>query len=512
VSSKVEPAGSRRERPEHAATSGSGHRRARTLAGTLGLTTLGAALPGAGFLWTGRRLLGLAILLPSLVLVGAGFWYVGRDLRAALDFAFDPTRLQVAAAVLGGALLVWVVIVAATYLVVRPRRRSTTESVLGTLFVGVLCAAVAAPVVMGARYAMVQADLVETIFENNTSATAPRDVTEADPWGGRERVNLLLRGGDGGVNRDGVRTDTMIVVSMDTETGRTVTFSLPRNMMNARFPQSSPLHELYPDGYRGYEDPAFYMLNAVYGQIPVRHPGVLGDSDNEGADALKQAVGGSLGITIDYYLLVNLQGFKQIVDAMGGVTVNINEPIPIGGNTDLGVPPDDYLEPGPEQRLDGFEALWYSRGRYGSDDYERMDRQRCMVDAIIDEAQPLNLIRRYQALAAAGKEIVRSDVPRSLLPAFVDLALKVKSAEVTSVVFRSSEEFYPGDPDFAFLRKSVRKALEPPAPEPPVQEPGATATPTPSESPTAPGEEKTDEPAPGEAVDAADSCAYDPED
>ena len=46
----------------------------------------------------------------------------------------------------------------------------------------------------------------------------------------------------------------------------------------------------------GYGDPAVYMLNAVYGQVPALHPGVLGTSDNEGADALKQAVGGSLGL------------------------------------------------------------------------------------------------------------------------------------------------------------------------------------------------------------------------
>ncbi len=68
------------------------------------------------------------------------------------------------------------------------------------------------------------------------------------------------------------------------------------------------------------------MLNAIYGQVPVNYPGILGNSDNEGADAIKQAVSGSLGVPVDYYVLVNLEGFKEIVDAMGGITVNINEP------------------------------------------------------------------------------------------------------------------------------------------------------------------------------------------
>jgi LCP family protein required for cell wall assembly len=366
---------------------------------------------------------------------------------------------------------------------------------------------VAAPVVVGARYAMVQADLVETVFEDNTSATAPKQVTEKDPWGGRDRVNVLLLGGDGGVHREGVRTDTMILLSMDTRTGRTTMFSLPRNMMNAQFPAGSPLHALYPSGFAGYGDPGSWMLNAVYRQVPMLHPGVLGRSDNEGADALKLAVSGSLRVPVDYYLLVNLQGFRQIVDAMGGVTVNINEPIPVGGNTDLGILPERYLEPGPDQRLDGFDALWYSRGRYGSDDYQRMERQRCMIDAIIDEARPLNLLRRYQDLAATGKRIVRTDIPSKLLPAFVDLALDIKDASVRSVVFRSSEEFFPGDPDFAWMQQVVRKALRPPADRP--REPGQgrpSATPTPT-----PGVEPSAEPEPGTAVEAKDTCGYHPE-
>ena len=284
-------------------------------------------------------------------------------------------------------------------------------------------------------------------------------------------------------------------------------FSLPRNMMNAQFPPDSPLHDLYPNGFSGYGDPGSWMLNAIYRMVPMLHPGLLGKSDNEGADALKLAVQGSLGLPVDYYVLVNLRGFRQIVDAMGGVTVNINQPIPVGGNTDLGIPPERYLQPGPNQRLDGFDALWYSRGRYGSDDYQRMERQRCMIDAIIDEAKPLNLLRRYQALAEAGKKIVRTDIPRKLLPAFVDLGMRIKDASVTSVVFRSSEAFFPGDPDFDWMRQKVRQALEPPKDRPRdrgAARASASAKPTPT--PGVPSEE----PEPGAAVEAKDTCGYHP--
>lgn len=482
------------------------HRRARGLAGTVGVTLLGAVLPGAGYLWTRRFNLGLAVLMPSVSVAVTVGYLVGRDPRSAVDVAFDPARLQVAAGLLAAGLVLWVVVVATTYLLVRPARRRRTESALGAGFVLVLCLAVAAPVLLGARYAMVQADLVHTVFQENESATVPVGVTEEDPWAGRERVNLLLLGGDGSVHRDGVRTDSMILASIDTHTGRTVMFSLPRNMEKARFPRRSPLHDLYPDGFTGYTDESNWLLNAVYGQVPALHPGVLGKSDNEGADALKQAVSGSLGIPVDYYMLVNLLGFRQLVDAMGGVTVNINVPIPIGGNTDLGIAPDDYLEPGPAQRLDGFEALWYSRGRYGSDDYQRMERQRCMIDAIIAEAKPWTLLRRYQDLAATGKQIVRTDIPSELMPAFVDLALKVKDASVRSVVFRSSERFWPADPDFAWMQSVVRKALAP-RDRSLVEGRGPAGSPAPSAS-ASPGVVPV--PDPGDAVDAADACAYHP--
>ena len=160
-------------------------------------------------------------------------------------------------------------------------------------------------------------------------------------------------------------------------------------------------------------------------------------------------------------MLVNLAGFREIVDAMGGITVNINEPVAINGNTDAGIPPTDYLDPGPDQHLDGFNALWFARGRYGSDDYARMDRQRCTVDAIIDAAKPMTLFRHYTDLAKAGKDVVFTDIPLELAPAFVELGLKVKDSKTRSVVFKTSEHFYSADPDFEWMQETVQKAIHP---------------------------------------------------
>jgi LCP family protein required for cell wall assembly len=312
------------------------------------------------------------------------------------------------------------------------------------------------------RDAFAQVGVVNKVFTNNATATRPTRVTAEDPWAGRDRVNVLLLGGDSGPDREGTRTDTMMLASLDTRTGRTVTFGLPRNLMNAPFPANSPLHAAYPDGFTGPGDPGSWMLNAVYREVPILHPHILGKSTDEGADAIKQAVEGVTGIPVDYYVLVDFTGFRSLVDAIGGITVNVNVPVAINGQTDAGIPPTGYIEPGANQHLDGFHALWFARGRYGADDYQRMSRQRCVVNAIIDQANPFNLLKRYQALASAGGKVVTTDIPKELLPAFVKLAMKAKDHPAKSVLFRLSSDFSPGDPDFDYMHEVVQKALLPP--------------------------------------------------
>jgi hypothetical protein len=112
-----------------------------------------------------------------------------------------------------------------------------------------------------------------------------------------------------------------------------------------------------------------------------------------------------------------------------------------------------------------------------------MDRQRCLLDALIAEAKPLRLLQRYEALATTGKKIVRSDIPQKLLPAFADLSLKVKDTHVKSVVFRRSDRFAPENPDFKWMRSQVKRALAPPkkASSPP----GGASTPSAGSTPDA---------------------------
>ena len=208
--------------------------RARGFGGALGLTALSAVLPGTGLLCVGRRALGLLLLVPALAVVGWLGWELGRDPGKALDVAFDAQRLTVVTTVALVVLLLWVLDVVLTYVLVRPRERSRGQGLLGAAFVLLLCVAVAAPLAVVARYSVVQKDVVQKVFTHNRTVTAPADVTVADPWGGRRRVNVLLLGGDGNVHRPGVRTDSVVLASIDTRTGRTMLFSLPATCSGCR--------------------------------------------------------------------------------------------------------------------------------------------------------------------------------------------------------------------------------------------------------------------------------------
>jgi polyisoprenyl-teichoic acid--peptidoglycan teichoic acid transferase len=475
----------------------------RTFRRAVALTVAGTAIPGLGLIAGRRRIIGSIILgLFAAGLLALGV-YAAFDSQGLLAHAVDPTTLRRAAVaflVLG---LIWVAVIIASHLSLRDHP-TRSQRVIGGLLVGILSFAVAAPAAVAAHYSYVTASSVAAVFQSEAdtrSATRPTlDANQAapgaqDPWAGKRRLNVLLLGGDAGPGRMGTRTDTVILASINTRTGNTTLFSLPRNAARMPFPSRSPLHKYYPYGFTNGngEDPE-HFLNAMYRNLPHSVPkDVLGPTDNLGADALKLSVGEALGLPVDYYVLINLQGFSQMIDALGGIRLNINAYIPIGGNTDRGIPPKDYLEPGSNQKLNGFRALWYARGRYGSSDFDRMDRQRCVINAIIKQANPTNMLARYEDVVKAGKQLVYTDMPREVLPLMVDLSLRVKDGSVRSIVFRHGEAgFYSNNPDFSRMRKRVKAAISE------AKSPAASKSPTKSSARSRQSE------------DVNDTCAYDP--
>ena len=484
----------------------------RSFGRTLALTVAGAALPGLGLIAARRRVVGGIILgLFGLTLIGLGLW-AALDWQGLLGQFVKPAVLYATSSVLVVLALAWVGVVVASHLSLRGRP-SQPQRAVGGLLVCLLSFAVAAPMAIAARYSYETASSVQGVFksqDDSRSATRPtwggkpakRGAPPVDPWADKPRLNVLLLGGDSGKGRDGTRTDTVILASIDTRSGDTTLFSLPRNTGRMPFPKESKLSKHYPDGFtNGDGDSPDYFLNAMYDSVPNTVPkDVLGETDNLGADALKLSVGEALGLQVDYYVLINLQGFSKMINALGGIRLNINTYIPIGGNTDLGIPPKEFLKPGPNQKLNGREALWYARGRFGSDDFARMDRQRCVINAIIKQANPANMLARYEDVAKAGKQIVLTDMPQEVLPLMVDLSLRVKDGNVRSIVFKHGKEgFRSPNPNFDRMRKRAKVAIGEAKAEPP-----ATSPKKPS------GGGSGAKPKQAESEDVTDSCAYNP--
>jgi LCP family protein required for cell wall assembly len=478
------------------------HAHPRGFGAALGLTVLGALVPGAAFLAAGRRKLGAATLVLVLLLLGGAVWLTTGGRRTTLRAAVDTDALLWMVGGIAVLAVLWAVVVIAGYRMLRPPRMSRGRQVLGALVVTLLVLAVAVPAAWAGRLALTQRDLIAGVFDDDGRSATVDDV--ADPFGDKARVNVLLLGGDGGEGREGVRTDTVIVASIATDTGETTLFSLPRNLEDLPFPADSPLADVYPDGFdAGSESES--LLNAVYRNGPAQHPDILGETDNPGADFLKLGVGEALGLHLDYYVLVNLEGFSRLVDALGGITVNVNYYVPIGGEPSTGALPDGYIAPGPDQHLDGDMALAFARGRFGLTDYDRMARQRCTIDAIVEAADPVTLLRQYQELAATTEDIVSTDIPRSALDDLVDLAFLVQDASIRSVVFDPSL-IDPAYPDYDLMRQIVDEALAPAAAAPddaPQTGVAAASTTPPATDPAASA------PAEDPAADVGDACAYD---
>src|SRR5690606_1637431 len=183
------------------------------------------------------------------------------------------------------------------------------------------------------------------------------------PWldrQGNDLVNILLLGNDGELTDDGfIRTDTMIVVSINRTTGTVAMLSLPRDIY------------VYIPGW------TMQRLNLAYIH------GEAGGWFDGGFGLLRQTLLYNFGINVHYYAMVDLTGFKAIVDTVGGIELAVDcaiEDLPLVAS-EL---PDGayraneegyYVLPVGYYNMNGAQALWYARSRYSSSDFDRGARQ-----------------------------------------------------------------------------------------------------------------------------------------
>lgn len=458
-----------------------------TAASLIGWTGLSVLLPGAAHLRSGRRRTGYVLLgVFGLLLVAGVTAAVVLANPGNAGFVTRDGTLLAGAILAGVGAVIWFLLVLSSYVALGPSRLSSGGQIVSGIAVGVLCVAVMSPFALAASTVLTVKDAANAIFQSAAENPSAAPVRHEDPWGGRERVNFLLVGGDGAGNRDGIRTDSMTVASVHVPTGNTVMFSLPRNLQHVRFPPGSRLGRQFPAGFMR-ELPNGGLLNEVW-QYAEEHPEIVPGKDGQrGPRALMDAIGHTLNLRIDYYALVNMFGFAHLVDAIGGLKIRVERDVKWGGlYGTAGTIRAGY------RTLSGEEALWYGRSRVGSDDFSRMSRQRCVIGAFAQQATPSVVLANFIKIANVAKKMARTDIPRELLEHLATLGLKVKNARITSLQF-VPPEFHSGSPDWQKIRAATAKALRQsvrPAHRPQAAgvtaSPGASgATPTPSPSGTA---------------------------
>jgi LCP family protein required for cell wall assembly len=305
-----------------------------------------------------------------------------------------------------------------------------------------------------ARYDVLAIDTANCIFDQNADCTAQGspdasgDVvddspeaslslppegsalpnTTAPPWNGTDRLNILLIGAD--EQQGGHNTDTLIVVSIDPVSRQIALFSLPRDMVDVPLPPGPArnIGTTYPS-----------KINSLFLRVRNRADLFPGTARTRGYNALKATLGYLYGLDVKYYVEVNFSGFIKVVNALGGVTVNVQSPLI----------DEDY--PGPHgririyvpsgvQHMSGEQALIYARSRHGkfgrgSNDYDRGQRQQRILLSLREQLNIASVLPHIDDLATALGQAIRTDVPRELVPQLLGLAESVDTKAIRSYVF-----------------------------------------------------------------------------
>ena len=281
------------------------------------------------------------------------------------------------------------------------------------------------------------------------------------------RINILLVGVDSGAGRDHALSDSMMVVSVD-PMGRTVSMvSVPRDMVNA------PLANGQTYGPK---------LNSLMSYAQ-RNPKLFPEG---GMRTLEDTVGLLLGIPIHYYVTADLASFENLVDALGGIDINVAKALDDPTYHGYGVKMGWSVTAGPHH-FNGSDALAYARIRHpaGESDFTRQARQQALLVALRRQLASPDLVLRLPGLIAAVGHDVETDLPRDQLPNLAAIASEIGSKSIYQLVVKYPM-VHPGTvspygavqiPDLAKIKAAAAGLFTAPGVKPSV---AGAATPGPS--------------------------------
>lgn len=213
---------------------------------------------------------------------------------------------------------------------------------------------------------------------------------------GRINVLLLGRGGEGHEGAD--LTDTILLASIDPVNKKAGLVSVPRDFWVSSGGQSSKINAVY--------------ANAKNKALRTNSKD-KGKAHDAGVDAIKQAVSKVLGVPVHYYTMVDFAGFKQAVDIVGGVDINVPADLAVSErlwDSTTGRP--YYLNvPAGQQHFDSTKALYFTRSRKTSarGDFDRSERQRLFITAlsqkVLSAGTYTNPVKVTQLMDAFGSHV-----------------------------------------------------------------------------------------------------------
>jgi LCP family protein required for cell wall assembly len=225
-------------------------------------------------------------------------------------------------------------------------------------------------------------------------------------------------------------------------------------MLNFPFVKGSIMAQQFPDGYNCGITCELNSLSTWAGD----HRPLFRGVKYPGVEATTEGIEGITGLKINYFAMVNMKGFQDMVDAVGGVTLKIRDRIAIGG---IGAPITGWIQPG-TRKLNGFDTLWFARSRATADDYSRMARQKCVMNAMLHQISPETVLFNFDKIARASAALITTDIPASQASRFIQLALAARQHPVRTISF-VPPLINTGRPDIAKIQQMVRDAIHPPA-------------------------------------------------
>ncbi|NRQ51498.1 LCP family protein [Aeromicrobium stalagmiti] len=407
----------------------------------LTLTAMTLVMPGSAQLVAGNKRVGRICLRVWLAFLAVGAVVLLLALtsrQTLLSLTLDSSGpLTLGRWILLAGAVAWVALIVDAWRLGRPLELRRNHRLWMTGLNSALCFVTAGVMLFAAHLVSTANSSIGTVFASDTVSK---------PESGR--YNILLLGGDSGPDRSGVRPDSLTVASIDKDTGRTILIGLPRNLEDVPFPAGSVMDKEFPDGFTGEGN----YLNAV-NTWANDHAAMFGEKD-PGMDATMGAVEEITGLKLNYYAMVNMKGFSKLINAVGGVTVDVKQRTAIGG---IGSPVRGYIEAG-EQKLTGDQALWYSRSRVDNNDFSRMGRQKCVMNAMLQQLSPKKVLFNVNKIAQSGAELLSTNIPRQDLDVFADLTLKAKTQKVSTVSL-VPPVIYTGNPDYPKVRRMISKAV-----------------------------------------------------